>query len=140
VEILFPPGGVRASLADDKGLVVRFSTQSWSLLYTADAGYPTERWLLEHRPEQLHADVWVRGNHAREVTGTDAFVEAVNPGLIVVSGASFGQDSQGTRRWAEHWRARGKAVWLQQETGAIEGWGGTERRARAFLNGRELRW
>ncbi len=140
VEILFPPRGLQASLADDKGLVVRFSTQRWSVLYTADAGYPTERWLLEHRPEQLHADVWVRGNHAREVTGTDAFVEAVNPSLIVISGASFGQDSQRTQRWAEYWRARGKAVWLQHETGAVEGWGGTERRARAFLTGSELRW
>jgi ComEC/Rec2-related protein len=140
VEILFPPTGLRASLADDKGLVVRFSTQHWSLLYTADAGYPTERWLLEHRPEQLHADVWVRGGHTREVTGTDAFVEAVNPALIVVSGASFGQDSQRTRRWAEYWRAQGKTVCLQQETGAIEGWGGTVRRARAFLTGSELRW
>jgi hypothetical protein len=131
---------LQASLADDKGLVVRFSTQRWSLLYTADAGYPTERWLLENRPEQLHADVWVRGNHVREVTGTDAFVEAVNPGLIVISGASFGQDSQRTQRWAEYWRNREKAVWLQHETGAVEGWGGTERRARAFLTGRELRW
>lgn len=139
-EILFPPRGVQASLADDKGLVIRFSTKSWSLLYTADAGYPTERWLLEHRPQQLHADVWVRGSHVREVTGTDAFVEAVNPQLIVVSGMSFGRDSQTARRWAEHWRARGKAVWLQEETGAVEGWGGPERRVRAFLNDRELRW
>jgi beta-lactamase superfamily II metal-dependent hydrolase len=140
VEILYPPQGSVASLADDKGLVVHFSTRQWSLLYTADAGFPTERWLLEHCPCSLQADIWVRGSHAREVTGTDAFVQAVNPSLVVVAGTPFGRDNAATRRWAEQWRARGLTVWLQQDTGAVEGWGGNERRVRGFLNGQEFRW
>ena len=140
VEILYPPQGSLASLADDKGLVVHFRTQRWSLLYTADAGYPTERWLLEHCPSSLQADIWVRGSHTREVTGTDAFVQAVNPALVVVAGTPFGRDTAATRRWAEQWRARGRTIWLQQETGAVLGWGGDERRVRGFLDGREFRW
>lgn len=140
IEILYPPRGLQASLADDKCLVVRVSTDCWSLLYTADAGYPTERWLLEHSPDRLHADVWVRGNHVREATGTEEFVQAVNPRLIVVSGVAGGRDSAPTRRWAEQWRARGTAVWLQQDTGAVEGWGGKKRGVRGFLNGQQQQW
>ena len=140
VEILYPPAGSRASLADDKGLVVRFSTGRWSLLYTADAGFPTERWLLQHSPDRLQADVWVRGSHGRELTGTEAFVRAVNPALIVVAGTPFGRDAGAVRHWAEQCRAGGRTVWLQQETGAVEGWSGRDRRVRAFLTRSELRW
>lgn len=140
VEILYPPPGVQASLADDKCLVVRFSTARWSLLYTADAGYPTERWLLEHSADRLQSDVWVRGHHTREVTGTDAFVRAVNPSLIVVGGTAPRQDAAPARTWAEQWRARGITVWLQQDTGAVVGWVGKERRVRGFLNGQQLHW
>jgi beta-lactamase superfamily II metal-dependent hydrolase len=140
VEILYPPAGSRASLADDKGLVVRFSTGRWSLLYTADAGFPTERWLLQHSPDRLQADVWVRGSNGRELTGTEAFVRAVNPALIVVAGTPFGRDAGAVRHWAEQCRAGGRTVWLQQETGAVEGWSGRDRRVRAFLTRSELRW
>ncbi len=140
VEVLYPPRGVEAALADDKGLVVLFRAPRWSLLYTADAGFPTERWLLEHAADRLRADVWVRGRHSREVTGTDAFVSAVNPSIIVVSEALFGRDSEAERRWAEHWRARGKSVWLQPDTGAVQGWAAGDRRVRGYLSGEEMRW
>lgn len=140
IEILYPPRGHTASLADDKCLVVRYHTSQWSLLYTADSGYPTERWLLEHCPEKLRSDVWVRGSHVREITGTDGFVEAVNPVLIVVSGAPGGRGPGTVRSWAERWRTRGKKVWLQQDTGAVEGWIGRERRIRGFLDRQTVEW
>jgi competence protein ComEC len=137
IEILHPPPTTSASLADDKCLVVRFETGHGSLLYTADSGYPTERWLLEHCPDKLRADVWIRGNHAREATGTDAFVAAVDPVLIVVCG---GREPGALQRWSDKWRGRGKTVWLQQETGALEGWIGKRRMVRSFLNRERLEW
>jgi len=88
----------------------------------------------------LHADVWVRGNHVREVTGTEAFVQAVHPRLIVVSGMAGGRDAAPTRTWAQQWRARGMEVWLQQDTGAVEGWGGKHPHVRGYLNGQMQHW
>lgn len=140
VEVLFPPRAHSASLADDKCLVVRFRSSGWSLLYTADSGYPTERWLLEHCREMLSADIWVRGSHIREATGTEAFVEAVNPKLIIVAGAPGGREARPIGRWADEWRARGREVWLQQETGAVEGWMGKSRKVRGYLNREKLSW
>jgi beta-lactamase superfamily II metal-dependent hydrolase len=140
VEVLFPPRGLSASLADDKCLAVRFRSSGWSLLYTADSGYPTERWLLEHCPDMLAADIWVRGNHIREVTGTEAFVQAVNPRLIVVAGAPDSRDARVLGRWAGEWRARGRQVWLQQDAGAVEGWMGKTQEVRGYLNRQKLSW
>jgi hypothetical protein len=96
--------------------------------------------LLQHSPDRLQADVWVRGSNGRELTGTEAFVRAVNPALIVVAGTPFGRDAGAVRHWAEQCRAGGRTVWLQQETGAVEGWSGRDRRVRAFLTRSELRW
>ncbi len=138
-EVLHPPPDLDAAVADDKVLVLRWSTPNWSLLYTADAGFPTERWLLEHAHEQLHADVWVRGTHAREATGTDAFVEAIGAKIVVVAGARAHGEQAATRAWAEHWRSQGTAVWLQEECGAVEGWSKGGGRFRGYLDARELR-
>ncbi len=140
VEVLFPPRGHSASLADDKCLAVRFRSSGWSLLYTADSGYPTERWLLEHCPDMLAADIWVRGSHIREVTGTEAFVQAVNPRLIIVAGAPDSRDARELGRWAGEWRARGRQVWLQQDAGAVEGWMGKTQEVRGYLNRQKLGW
>jgi ComEC/Rec2-related protein len=143
MEVLYPPPGLRAAVADDKGLVVRWSTPEWSVLYTADAGFPTESWLLENARERLRSDVWVRGSHGREATGGEAFVRSVGARLIVVAGARGGRggaDGQRLRRWAERWRADGVAVWLQAECGAVEGWSGSRSRFRGICGGQLDGW
>ena len=78
-------GGSIGPHADDKGLVLRFCSPEFSLLYTACAGFPTEQWLLRHRRSELAADIWVRGWHGREPTGSREFLEAVHPRAVIVS-------------------------------------------------------
>jgi competence protein ComEC len=93
LEVLYPPappsspGTVlpQAPLADDKGLILRFRSPDFTLLYTGCAGFPTEQWLLQHRASQLAADIWVRGWHSREMTGSPEFLAAVRPRTIIVS-------------------------------------------------------
>jgi len=143
MEVLYPPAGLRAAVADDKGLVVRWSTPEWSVLYTADAGFPTESWLLENARDRLRSDVWVRGSHGRESTGGETFVRSVGARLIVVAGARGGRggtDGQRTRRWAERWRDEGVAVWLQEEGGGGEGWSGRGGRFKGICGGQLDGW
>ena len=140
LEVLYPPPELAAGVADDKGLVLRWTTPSWTILFTADAGLPTERWLLANSRDRLHADVWIRGTHSRETTGTDDFVRAVDARLIVVEGSRTDPRCEANRLWAARQRGTGAVVWQQETTGAVEGWGGPERRFRAFLTGEELRW
>jgi len=140
LEVLYPPPDLATGIADDKGLVLRWTTPNWTVLFTADAGLPTERWLLANSLKRLHADVWLRGTHSREATGTDDFARAVGARLIVVAGSRADAHCDANRLWAQRQRHSGSVVWLQEECGAVEGWGGAERYFRAFLTGDELRW
>ncbi len=134
LEVLYPPPDLRASLADDKGLVVRWSCPGGSLLYTADAGFPTELWLLRNCPERLASDVWVRGRHARETTGMEDFVCAVSPRVIVVGDSGGFPRRTGPEGGAG--ATRGSAVFFQAKTGAVEGfWTEGGCRVRGFCGG-----
>jgi competence protein ComEC len=139
-EILYPPAGLHPGVADDACLVVRWCTSQWKILYTADSGLPTERWLLENARNQLRADVWIRGVHTREPTGSEDFVNAVQPRLVLVSGSHFYRPSETLETWAAKWRERGIAVWLQQNCGAVVGWSGATNRVRAFVNHDTFGW
>jgi len=139
-EVLYPPPKTTASLADDKGLVLRWSTPDCTILYTADAGFPTERWLLENQRDLLKADVWIRGSHIREATGDDEFVGAISPRLVIVAGPPDGKHHETLRAWASHWNSRGISVWLQEDTGAVEGWIEENVHFRGYLSGDNLVW
>ncbi len=138
LEVLYPPSELPLGTAEDKGLVLRLTTPHYSVLYTAEAGFPTERWLLANSPSKLRADLWLRGTHTREFTGTDDFVQAVGAMLIVVSDSRSFSQREATRAWAQRQRNRGTAVWLQEECGAVEAWETPQLRFRAFLTGQEL--
>ncbi|NBV86115.1 MAG: DUF4131 domain-containing protein [Verrucomicrobia bacterium] len=138
LEVLYPPSGLPLGTAEDKGLVLRLITPHWKVLYTAEAGFPTERWLLANTRSKLHADVWLRGTHTREFTGTDAFVEAVGATLVIVSNSRTHSQRAANQAWARRQRNRGTAVWLQQECGAVEAWETPHLRFRAFLSGEEF--
>ena len=138
LEVLYPPSELPLGTAEDKGLVLRLTTPHYSVLYTAEAGFPTERWLLANSPSKLRADVWLRGTHTREFTGTDDFVQAVGAILIVVSDSRSFAQRQANNAWALRQRSRGSTVWLQEECGAVEAWETPHLRFRAFLTGQEL--
>jgi ComEC/Rec2-related protein len=139
-EVLFPPTDLHVSVADDQCLVLRWTTPEWSILYTADAGLPAERWLLEHARERLAADVWIRGSHGRELTGSDDFVNAIHPKVVVVAGSRARENSVPLEAWSQKWRLQGVVVWRQEECGAVEGWPGKTNRLRTFLSGVEFEW
>lgn len=139
-EVLYPPSDLRASAADDQCLILRGDTPFWKILYTADAGLPAERWLLEHARPQLSADIWIRGSHGRELTGSEDFVKAVNPKVIIVAGSRFHKNPAPLEAWTQKWREQGVAVWRQEECGAVEGWSGNTNRLRSFLTGCEISW
>jgi ComEC/Rec2-related protein len=136
LEVLYPPPDVRASLSDDRALVVRWSSPQGSLLYTADAGFPTELWLLSHCADKLASDIWVRGHHDRERTGLDDFVRMVSPRVIVLGYSGMKGRPASDEQWAQKWIREGKAVFFQKKSGAVEGfWRGNRWEVRGFCGG-----
>jgi ComEC/Rec2-related protein len=136
LEVLYPPADLRAALSDDKGLVIRWVSPHGSLLYTADAGFPTELWLLRNCADRLAADVWVRGQHGREKTGLEDFVRAVSP-RVIVAGVPGRRAPRGSQQgWADPWFREGRTVFLQKDSGAVEGfWNGKRWDVRGFCSG-----
>lgn len=120
LRVLFPPEGLEASRADDKAFVLRLDAGGRRILFTSDAGFRTETWLLENAPrEELRADIWIKGAHPKDLSGIPAFVDAVSPSLLVASGAAFPVEERIDEAWAAGIETRGIRLLRQDRTGAV---------------------
>src|SRR6267378_5686671 len=138
-KILFPPANFTATTADDQAFVVQLSIKTTKILFMSDAGYATEKSLLASRSD-LHSDVLVKGQHHSGNSGSDIFLDAVRPRLIVATSRDFPQQERISDEWAERVRARGIKLFRQDETGAVElEFAECEWQARAYLTGEILR-
>jgi competence protein ComEC len=139
-KVLFPPRGFAAKTADDQALVLQLSVKTVKILFVSDSGYATEKTLLGSKSD-LRSDILVKGQHYSGNSGLDAFLDAVQPRLIIATSRDFPQRERIPDEWAERLRARGIKLFRQDETGAVElefnNRGGLE--ARAYANGEIFR-
>ena len=121
LHVLFPPEGLAAGVADDKAFVLRLDAGGKRILFTSDAGFLTESWLLENAPPaELRSDILVKQKHAKDFSGTPDFLNAVHPALIVASSTSFPREEQITEEWAAQVEALGIRLLRQDRTGAVK--------------------
>lgn len=116
--ILFPPADLQRSRADDKALVLMIETPAGRALLTADAGFATEQWLLENEPD-LRADVYLKGHHTSDLSGTDDFLLRVQPSVVICTALRYGQPPSTLDPWSAAVRARGITLYRQDESGAV---------------------
>ena len=129
--VLYPPAPpeLHVGPSDDKALVLRLDIDAppkgkahpTRVLFTSDGGFLTERWLLEHVPaEALRCDILVKGIHAKDLSGTAEFLKAVNPTVVVTSGASFPAEERVNESWAAQFTADQPIRLMRQDrTGAV---------------------
>jgi competence protein ComEC len=117
--ILFPPPGFSAKTTDDEALVVQLSVNTTKILFMSDSGYATEKALIESHAD-LRSDILVKGQHHSGNSGLDAFLDSVQPRIIVATSCEFPQHERISDEWAERVRARGIKLFRQDETGAVE--------------------
>ena len=126
LHVLFPPEGLSARSADDKALVLRLDVASPGqaarrILFTSDAGFITEHWLLEHAaPEELRCDVIVKGLHSKDLSGTPEFLQAVQPKLVIASSTDFPPNEQVSDEWVATAQAQRIQVLRQDRSGAVK--------------------
>ncbi|MBA7489501.1 ComE operon protein 3 [subsurface metagenome] len=84
LEVLWPPEPPTSSDFNAFSLVIVVSHDSFSCLLTGDLTAPGERELLK-RGVSLKADVLKVGHHGAEDATSEEFLEAVSPGIAVVS-------------------------------------------------------
>ena len=116
---LFPPPGLDRSAADDKALVLRLECAGRRILFMSDSGFSTEQWLIQNVPD-LRADLIVKGQHARDFSGTADFISRVQPAAIVCSATNFGVPASSLDPWQRSMTGKGIAIFRQDECGAAQ--------------------
>lgn len=118
-KILFPPAEFKAKAADDQAFVIRLTIDNlWHVLLLSDSGPATEAMLLK-LPNDLKSDVLIKGRHHSGDEDDPAFLEAVQPRLIVATSIPFPERERVRDDWAENVRAQGMTLFRQDETGAV---------------------
>jgi competence protein ComEC len=138
--ILFPPRQFVGRIADDETLVVQLSiAPATKILFMSDSGNSTENAILASGAD-LRSDIVIKGQHHSGKSGSDAFLDAVQPQLIIATSRDFPEYERMSDEWAEHVRARGTKLFRQDETGAVElRFGEHEWSARAYVTGETFR-
>jgi len=138
--VLFPSRSFSAPIADDQACVLQLALSSRTrVLLTSDSGIKTEDQLLQRKAD-LHSDIWIKGQHHSGNSGSDGFLEAVRPRLIIATSRDFPEYERINDKWAEDVQARGIKLFRQDETGAVtmyfgrNGW-----EAQSYLTGETFR-
>ena len=139
LSVLFPPPDLARSAADDKTLVLMLEAAGCRALFTSDSGFATENWLLENEPD-LHADVLVKGQHAKDLSGTPDFLLRVHPQVVISAMPELTASPPEHAAWEKSVQESGIALFPQETTGAVEvTFRDGEIRARSYLGGRTFR-
>lgn len=139
LDVLHPSPGQPGTEADDKVLVVRLHAGLARILFLSDAGMPTQARLLESSPRGLEADVLVAGIPSSGIPMSDEFLDAVRPGIVIITGAEFPASQVPDPDWCDRVASRGIALFRQDVTGAVRiECDLAEIRASGYLDGRTI--
>jgi beta-lactamase superfamily II metal-dependent hydrolase len=117
--ILFPPRRLEGGKADDQALVIQLAASGQSLvLIMSDNGIATEEFLVKNYPD-LRSDIVVKGQHHSGLSGSNAFLDAVQPQAIVATSRDFPENERIKNEWADGVGTRGIKLLRQDETGAV---------------------
>jgi competence protein ComEC len=118
-QILFPSRNFSSPIADDQAYVVHLlvAPATW-ILFMSDSGVKTEQALLASRLN-LQSDIIIKGHHHSGESGSEAFLDATRPRLIIATSRDFPGYERISDTWAENLRERGIKLFRQDETGAV---------------------
>ncbi len=117
--VLFPPRNFSSPITDDQAYVVQLLVaRATSILFMSDSGIKTEEQLLAHHSD-LRSDIIVKGQHHSGESGSEPFLDAVQPRLIIATSRDFPSYERVGDAWMESVRKRGIKLFRQDETGAV---------------------
>ena len=117
-EVLAPFLNSEERFADDRALILKLTLGDWSILVSSDAGFETEKRLLES-DAPLESDIWIRGQHRSSPSGLPAFVEAVSPRAVISSRSDFPVSEQISSDLIEQLESMGIPILPLDSTGVI---------------------
>lgn len=124
IEVLWPPPDIaletRCSLShNNASLVMRLGYQGRTLLLTGDIEASSEASLLAQSPQALRADILKSPHHGSKSSSTPAFLDAVKPQHVLVSGLLGRAPMPPHEGVLTRYRERAISVWVTSLHGAL---------------------
>ena len=114
---LHPSATSRSMRGDDRAMVLMARLHGWRLLWMSDAGWITEQALRESG-QDLRCDVLLTSGHETDASGTEDFLIAAQPRLVIRGSRGFTRDgATAPKDTLAAWCAR-EGIPLLQTTGA----------------------
>ncbi|MEM6911628.1 MAG: ComEC/Rec2 family competence protein [Verrucomicrobiota bacterium] len=138
LEVLHPSRAALPRRADDNCLVLRTEALGWRILLMSDAGFATEKTLLE-KGTDLRCDLLILGRHGSAPSALTEFLEAAQPRAVIATHREFPSEEQIPDRLKTALKERGIPLFAQNETGAVRvALAPRQLTLEAFLGGRTL--
>jgi competence protein ComEC len=118
VRVLNPPSIANSDRSDDNSLVLMLEFGPTRLLLMSDAGETVENRLLR-AAEDLRAQIIIKGRHSKEPSCTDAFLDAVQPEMVVQTVSARPSDRYLQPELRERLQRRGVKLYRTDETGSV---------------------
>jgi len=88
LHVLFPSLEDLRDKGDDRAMVIRIDCGKMRILWCSDAGFGTEKALLQRfGADELQSHALIRNQHRSDLSALEEFIVAVNPSVIVSSNA-----------------------------------------------------
>jgi competence protein ComEC len=117
--VLYPARLSLAQTVDDQSTVVQLTVgDSAKVLLMADSGADSERTLLRSGAN-LRSDILIKGQHHSTESGSAAFLDAVQPRLVIATSRDFPDSERVKDDWASEVKRRGITLFRQDATGAV---------------------
>jgi ComEC/Rec2-related protein len=138
--VLFPPRSFSSPIADDQAYVIHLLIGApGSTLFTSDSGIKTEQALLAGHLN-FRSDIIVKGQHHFGESGSEAFLDAARPRMIIATSRDFPDHERISDTWADELQRRGIKLFRQDQAGAVILRFGRDRwEAQSYLTGETFR-
>jgi ComEC/Rec2-related protein len=121
ITCLHPPNGFHASSAADNATVLLWEKRGTRILLTGTAGFVTEQRLTKLPRENVRADIWFKGLHPRDVSGSPTLLEHIDPRVMVLNRNPYRASDPSVTSLRNLCASRGTALLEMDATGAIVG-------------------
>lgn len=117
LECIYPVKGTYTGDKNNSSTVLQLTFDKFSMLLSGDLGFEGEEELMENH-SLIDIDVWKVSHHGSKYSGSEEFLEAVNPQLSLIS---VGKNTYGhpSGEILERLAGIGSQTWATIDTGAI---------------------
>lgn len=125
ITVLSPDGSLRPDVGsdesdvNDQSLVFRLSYGTFSMIFSADAGFEAEQRMLAGRYD-LKSTVLKVGHHGSRYSTSEEFLERVHPDVALISAGAGNRFGLPSARTVDLLRSKGIALYRTDRDGTIE--------------------